>query len=215
MTSSWNLVNSAANSDLPVAQDVEGGLQSLPDPVRRLKEHECSGFSAQGSNQPRRAGPSAAGTPRTQSVGREAGRHQRRQYGAGAGNRFHADAGGHGGPDEAVAGVRHGRRSRIGDQRNAVAAAKPVDQRRHLLVLVVLVQAGRGAPDIVVVQQLGGVARVLGGDQVDVAQHPERPQGDVLEVTDGRGDQEQRSGGGFGHSARSLLYHWGFGPVGE
>ena len=40
-------------------------------------------------------------------------------------------------------------------------------------------------------QQLPGVARILGGDDVALAQHTQRAQRDVLEVANGRGNQIQ------------------------
>jgi len=42
-------------------------------------------------------------------------------------------------------------------------------------------------------QQLPGVARVLGGDDVALAQHAQSAQRDVLKVANGRGDEIKRS----------------------
>src|SRR5688572_29537031 len=52
-------------------------------------------------------------------------------------------------------------------------------------------------------EQLCGAAGIFSGNDVCVAQHAHRPKRDVLEVTDGRCDDEQRAG----HRTGKLLYH--------
>ena len=52
--------------------------------------------------------------------------------------------------------------------------------------------------DLVVGEQLGGAPRVFGGDEIDLAQRAQRPERQVLEVADGRGDDEE----GAGHGVR-------------
>ena len=49
--------------------------------------------------------------------------------------------------------------------------------------------------DAEVAQELPGVAGVFRGDEVHLFQHPEGPQGDVLQVADGRGDDVERADG--------------------
>src|SRR5688500_9150819 len=43
-------------------------------------------------------------------------------------------------------------------------------------------------------QEPGCVARVLGGNHVNLAEHPQSPEGDVLEIAYRRCDDEQRTG---------------------
>ena len=69
----------------------------------------------------------------------------------------------------------------------------------------------------VVVQQLGGLARVFAGDQVHFAQHAQRAHGDVFEIADRRGNQIEaacrardgvfRIGRGCGFHFRLPVYH--------
>lgn len=59
-----------------------------------------------------------------------------------------------------------------------------------------LVIAGQRRRDVVAVEQDARRARVLGGDQTHLAQHPQRAQGDVFEIADGRGDDVEGGHGG-------------------
>ena len=68
--------------------------------------------------------------------------------------------------------------------------------RGRLAPLVVLVQADHRAMDLVVRQQFRGAPGVFGGDEIDLAQRPQRPKREVLEVADRRGDDEEGAGHG-------------------
>ena len=79
---------------------------------------------------------------------------------------------------------------------------------------VVLVKARCRRRDRVPGEQVSCVPRVFGGDHRHLAQHAQRPRGDVFEVADRRGDHEQRAGH-VGWETTRLLYHWriyGVGP---
>ena len=80
-------------------------------------------------------------------------------------------------------------------------AAKPLDERDALSLLVVLVKARCRGRDGVACQQMSGPPSVFGGDQRDLAQHPQRSGRDVFEIADGRGDHEQRAG----HEKRKFI----------
>jgi len=54
--------------------------------------------------------------------------------------------------------------------------------------------ADEGLRDAIMVQELGRVAGVLCGDDIDLFEDAQRPQGDVLEVPDGGGDDIQAAG---------------------
>ena len=66
-------------------------------------------------------------------------------------------------------------------------------------LLVVLVIAEEGLFDAVMIQQPAGVAGVLAGDAVRLAQHAHGPEGEILQVSDRRGDNVQRPGHGHDH----------------
>jgi len=51
------------------------------------------------------------------------------------------------------------------------------------------------------------VPRVFGGDEVGLPEDTDRPQRDVLEVSDGGGDEVKRACGETGHLQVGLLYH--------
>ncbi len=61
-----------------------------------------------------------------------------------------------------------------------------------------VVQARRWCADLVMREQRRGAAGVLGRNDRDFTQHANRPEGHVLQVADGCGDQEERSGHGGG-----------------
>ncbi len=54
-------------------------------------------------------------------------------------------------------------------------------------------------------QQSPGVARVLGGDDVALAQHAQRAQRDILEVANGRGDEVKRARSQWGQCGIHVL----------
>ena len=60
-------------------------------------------------------------------------------------------------------------------------------------MFVVLVKADERRRDLIVTEEVAGSARVLRGHQRHLAQDPQRPQRDVLEVADRRGDDEERA----------------------
>ena len=88
--------------------------------------------------------------------------------------------------------VGDARRARVGDQRDVLACPKPGDQPWGLARLVVLAQADERLPDLVVREQLRRPSRVFGGDQIHLAQRPQRPERQVFQVADRRRDDEER-----------------------
>ena len=86
------------------------------------------------------------------------------------------------------------RRARVRNDGDAVAGQQAADERRRFLILIVLVQARRRGDNGIAREQVRGAARILSGDERDLAQHPQRPESDVFEVADWRGDHEQRAG---------------------
>ena len=77
------------------------------------------------------------------------------------------------------------------------------DELRQPRPGVVFVEAERRGRDAVMREELCRSARVFGRDHVDLPQDAQRPKRDVLEVADGRCDDEQRAG----HRTEKLLYH--------
>src|SRR5262249_1625314 len=87
------------------------------------------------------------------------------------------------------------RRAGVGDERNGGAVGEAAEDLRAPRELVVL-EVGHGRRmDVEVGEQRPRAARVLAGDQVDLAQHTQRARGDVLEIADRCGDDEERAAG--------------------
>jgi hypothetical protein len=80
-------------------------------------------------------------------------------------------------------------RTRIRHQGNILTPRKPGNQVLGFGFLVVLMIAGQRCINIVMIQKNLRVTRVLGGDQVDLFKHPQSPQGNVFEITDGGGNE--------------------------
>src|SRR5262249_14703950 len=85
-----------------------------------------------------------------------------------------------------VAGIRHPRRARISDERHALPSPHPRHQLGRAAALDGVVVADQARADAVVAEQDRRPPRVLGGDHVDLREHPQGPQRHVLEVPDRR-----------------------------
>ena len=104
-------------------------------------------------------------------------------------------------PDEARARVRDAGRTGVGDERDLLAPSYAGDQPRCLTDLVVLPEAHEGLLYLVVREQLGCPPRVFRGDQIDGLQRAQRPEREVFEVANRRGDNKQ----GPGHCVGCVL----------
>lgn len=96
--------------------------------------------------------------------------------------------------NHALSGIRNPRHAGVRDQRDSSSVFDFLDKLLRSRCLIVLVIALRRRLDLEVVQQLLGVARVLTGNEVSMAEHAQRPQRDVLQIPDrSRYDVEPRS----------------------
>ena len=94
---------------------------------------------------------------------------------------------------ERVSGIAHAGRARVGHERDALAGREALDDARDVALRRVRVERQAAAcPRCRAREQLLRVARVLGGDRVDLAQRLDRAERDVLQVADGRRDDEQQ-----------------------
>jgi hypothetical protein len=96
------------------------------------------------------------------------------------------------GPDQRIPGIGEARHAGVGDERH-VLRLQPFGQAAHLTGPAELVEAGQRRRDLVRPQQGARGARVLGGDQIDLAQDADRAEGDVFEVPDRRANHVQRA----------------------
>ena len=106
--------------------------------------------------------------------------------------------------------IGNGWRSGVGDERDALMVLKTRDQRRAFPVLVVFMKTCRGRRDPVPRQQMSRAPRIFRGDERNLSKNAKRPNRNVFEIADWRGDDVQRAG----HRVGRLLYHWRIAPAG-
>ncbi len=97
--------------------------------------------------------------------------------------------------NEPMAGVRHERHPRVAHQRNLRALLQRHDQLRRARHLIVFMVADQRLVNVVVSEQLHGVARVFAGDLVGFLQDSQRPKRDVFEISDRRPDKIKAAAG--------------------
>ena len=86
--------------------------------------------------------------------------------------------------NEAVARITHARHARITDHGKAFPAGGTGGNFPGAGLLVVVVHAHQGLADFIVGEQKPGMAGVFTRNDVHLAQHVQRPQGDVRPVAD-------------------------------
>lgn len=114
--------------------------------------------------------------------------------GARARDGFNAEPGGDDLGDDAGSGVGDAGGAGVGDERDDGAGAEAVGDLGGTAGFVEPEVRDHGLPDVEVLEELAGVAGVLGGDEVTVPEDAEGTQRDVLEVPDGGGDEVERAG---------------------
>lgn len=93
--------------------------------------------------------------------------------------------------DETVAGIRNARHAGIGDDGDVFAVADAIEQLGDAADLIVLVQGDERLLDAVVLEQWRGMAGVLAGDAVGIAEGLQGAQGDVIPMADGRRNERK------------------------
>ena len=165
------------------------------EPARRLEEDERARLAGE-----RREASGARARPRRQEaleyepLGGKARHRDERGQGRRAGHRHDRHAGGERATDQMVARIGDSRRARVGDERHRRAGLEPRDEGRRPLALDGVVVAGERARDAVALEERARAARVLGGDEIDLAEDAQRPQGHVLQVADRGGDDVEGPG---------------------
>jgi len=165
------------------------------EPARRLEEEERPRLARErretGRARPRPAGQEAL---EDEALGREARHRDERGRRRRTRDRHDRDAGRQRATHQVISGIRDPRRTRVGDERHRRAGLEPRHEGRRPLALDGVVVAGERARDAVALEQRARAARVLGGDEVDLAEDAQRPQGHVLQVADRGGDDVEGPG---------------------
>ena len=185
----------ARDGRLAVAERRLGRGEEGREPARRLEEEERPRLT----HERRETGRARPGSARQEALEDEAlGREARHRDEGGerrrTGHGHDRDAGGERPAHQVIAGIRDPRRAGVGDERDRRAGPEPLDESRRALALDGVVVAGERARDAVALEERARAARVLGGDEIDLAEHAQRPQGDVLQVADRGGDDVEGPG---------------------
>ena len=184
----------AREHDLGLAEDRLDGREGRREPVRALVEHDRAPEHRE-LTQPARRRPGFIGQEplEDEPVG---GHPRRRQRGDERGRARD-------GHDRHARSRQRRTRRKPGSETPGVPASvtsairaprlEPAHELGPAARLVVLEVARRAAPAPRTLEERPRPPRVLGRDQVHLAQDPQRPQRDVLEVTDGGRDDEERA----------------------
>jgi len=124
----------------------------------------------------------------------EAGTGQGEERGGGSGDDLDGDSGGDGGADEAFAGIADSGESGIGDEGDGFAGGKAVDEFGGAFGFAELVVADHRFTDFKAGEEMAGVAGILGSDEGDFLENADGAGGEVLQVTDGSGDDVEFAG---------------------
>ena len=71
---------------------------------------------------------------------------------------------------------------------------EPLDQLARFTSLIMLMIAGDGSANAIVVEEYLATAGIFGGDQIDLLQHANRPKSDIFEVAIGCGNNIKSAG---------------------
>jgi len=93
--------------------------------------------------------------------------------------------------DEAVAGVRNQRHTRIADERDVGTLFHGEDKFGSASEFVVLVIAHEWLVNIEVIQEFEGVAGVFASNLIDFFEDAKRTEGNIFQVADGSGNEEE------------------------
>ena len=196
-TSSCSFVSSRATQARRGPSTSRGRRQGLPQAVRRLEPDERLGAARARASRKRRA-LALPGRQEAQEDVRDGGQardRQRRGRGRGARHDLDPVTGRRGRGDQPLARVRQRRHSGVGHERDRLAAARAARAApRRGRPRAAPGHAMRRAGDAEARGELGRHARVLAEDRVGLGEGAPGARGQVLEIPDGRSDDEEPPG---------------------
>ena len=160
-------------------------LQASNDPVGRFEIN--AGFRSASRTSNLRGAASAFHRKKSAEIKPVRGKprsHERREDRGGAGKHGQRNAFLDTRADESVTRIGNARHAGIRDQRDVRASRHPVNKLGRSCGLVVLVKADEWLFNPQVLQQHPAVSRVLGRNQIRRTKNFNRPQGDILAVSD-------------------------------
>jgi hypothetical protein len=163
-------------------------------PARRL-EHDRSALVGRDPRQPL---ATLAARPRQESLERPAwpggaARRHGREHRRSSGDRHDRSAGRRPGRNEPLPRVRYHGGARVGHKREVGAALEVGEELALARRTAASVVADRARADLVAVEQPAADPGVLGGNERDGLEDLERPERDIAQVADRRGDDVQRA----------------------
>ena len=196
----------AGQAGRAISKNGQGIGDRIGDAMRRFVEDDGALFNAQMLK-----GATALATARGKKsykkkflIGQTGGGKSGKQRGR-ARDRHDRDVVANGESDEAMAGVGDERHACIADERDGRAVFHGQDEFGSAGDLVVFVVADQRLADVVMIQELQGVASIFAGDLIHFFQDAQGAEGDVLQIADWRRYQVEaamRCGigmGAFGH----------------
>jgi putative FmdB family regulatory protein len=191
-----------------IAENLAGVGDGFGDAVRRFIKDEGAVFDAQAFESA--AALAAASGKKTDEqkffVGKARSGKGSEQRGW-AGDRDDGNVVAQAERDQAVAGIGDQRHSGVADESDFRALLQGQHEFGCAGQLVVFVVADERLVNVVVREELLGVAGILAGDLVHFLEHADGAQRDVLEIADGRPDKIEAAGRVFGTCRRSLCVH--------
>ena len=188
--SSYSLVSSRATAAGAGAEHGRGVGEHLGQPLRRFEQDQRRRHRRQLAQD-----PPARGAARRQEaleqepVGRQAGGHQRRQHGRGAGDREDGAALGQRRAHQLEAGIGDRGRAGVADQGHRLARREPGQQLRPRRLGIVLVVERQRPAQAQMAHQPAGHPAVLADHEVGGGEHALGAPGQVLEIADRRRDE--------------------------
>ena len=95
--------------------------------------------------------------------------------------------------DEHMPGVRNDRHSRVGNQSDIFATLQSSDKSAANLFLIKFVIRRHRCLNVIIIEQFSRMPRIFGRDEIRLFEGADRAKAHVLQITDGRSDNRQRS----------------------
>ena len=185
----------AGEDHLPLRENLCEFAQEFLNPIGRFVENERSGECSQRFELlAAPAGFMGQEADEMKLVGRKSAGRQRGDERASAGHGFDAKAGGKGGFHHAFTGIADTGRAGVRHEGDLRTTPEPFEYFLAAFGLVELKVTEERSRDFEVFEQSSGPPRILGGYHIAFAQGAQGAERDVLQITNGRGDEVERAG---------------------
>ena len=180
------------------AQDLHHIAQGIADAMHRFKKYQCFGARAdflQTAHTFAAAGGQKA--HKQNRISRQTGNGNRCRHGAAARYRADLNSFARGSCNQPVTGVTQQRGASVAHQSHIFSGFQQRKNFRNSFALIVFMTGSQAVTDSKQLKQLARAARILGSYQCNGVQHSARPNTDIIQIADRRGDDEQCSAAGI------------------